>query len=56
MLDANGNRIIQVFYCPVCEKNKHYKDMGWILGKCKKCGSNIHYTFEKVEQNERSKI
>lgn len=49
MLDENGNEIIQIFYCPKCEKNKGYKSKGFILGTCKICGSKINYTFEKIE-------
>ena len=56
MLDANGNRIIQIFYCPKCEKEKHYVSKGYIIGTCLQCGSKIHYTFEKVEQNERNNV
>ena len=45
MIDENGNRIMQVFYCPECDKDKGYKSKGTILGKCLKCGSRINYTF-----------
>ena len=57
MLDDNGNRIIQIFYCPKCERDKGYKSKGFILGKCKVCGSKINYTFENIEeQDERNAV
>ena len=54
MLDENGNRIMQVFYCPECDKDKGYKSEGTILGKCLKCGSRINYTFEKMEDKNNA--
>ena len=52
MLDEFGNRIMQVLYCPKCEKYKGYISNGTILGKCLKCGSIINYTFEKIEDKK----
>lgn len=31
MLDENGNRMMQVFYCPECEKDKGYKSKGTVI-------------------------
>ena len=56
MLDEYGNRIMQVFYCPKCEKDKGYISKGTIFGKCLKCGSIINYTFEKIEDKNGKKI